>query len=534
MTFNPKRPAVALAAPLFAAGFAVAAHASTLVYCSDGNPEGFDPAPFTLAATFDASSQAIYDRLVRFKPGTTEVEPSLATGWDVSSDGLEYTFHLRPGVKFQTTADFAPTRDLNADDVVFSFERQWKQDNPYFDYNGGIWPYFDGMSMPAILKEVNKVDDQTVVFVLNRPESPLLADLAMDFASIVSKEYADQLLAAKHRERLNTAPVGTGPFKLVGYEEGNSVRFAANPDYWGGAPKVDELTFDITPDASVRVAKLKAGECDIAKAPDPADVAALPPDSPIKLLSVPGANVTYLAYNITQVPFDKPEVRKALNLAIDRAAIVKTVFGGDAVVATSPIPPSVWGHDDLPAPAPDPAAAKTMLAEAGVRNLAMKIWALPDPRPYNPDAKKTAEMIQADLAAAGVKAEIVSQDLAEFLKRSADPKRDGAVVFGWTSDNGDPDNFLSALLGCDAVGISNRAEWCDADFDKLVNEAKATTMQDKRTEDYTKAQALFADQAPWLPIAHADVTAAVAGGVTGFVVDPLGHFRFDQVSVAGD
>jgi dipeptide transport system substrate-binding protein len=522
-------------AALLAVGLASAADAKTLVYCSEGDPEGFDPAPFTLGATFEASSQAIYDRLVAFKPGTTEVAPSLAESWDISADGLEYTFHLRPGVKFQATDGFTPTRDFNADDVVFTFERQWKSDNPYFDYAGGIWPFFTGMSMPAILKEVKKVDDQTVVFTLNRPEAPLLADLAMDFASIVSQEYADALRADGKRELLNEQPVGTGPFRLVDYQKGSTIKYEANPDYWNGKPAVDSLVFDITPDASVRMAKLKSGACDVIGAPPAADIAALPADSKIKALSVPGANVTYLAYNTTQAPFDRVEVRKALNMAIDRQAIIDTVFQGEAAAATTPIPPSVWSYDDaIAADAFDPKAARKMLADAGVSGLSMKIWALPSPRPYNPDAHRTAELIQADLAAVGVKSEIVSQDLGEFLKRSADPKRDGAVVFGWTSDNGDPDNFLSVLLGCDAVGISNRAEWCDQHFDKLVRDARSTPAEAERSSEYKEAQAIFADQAPWFPIAHATVTAAVGDRVTGFVVDPLGRFRFDRVDVAGD
>ncbi len=131
---------------------------------------------------------------MEFKHGSTELTPGLAESYDVSDDGLEYTFHLRQGVKFQTTDFFTPTRDFNADDVVFSFDRQLKADNPWNQYvAGAAWEYSDGMGFPDLIKSVEKVDDMTVKFTLNRPEAPFLADLAMDFASIISKEYADKL-----------------------------------------------------------------------------------------------------------------------------------------------------------------------------------------------------------------------------------------------------------------------------------------------------------------------------------------------------
>ena len=160
-----------------------AAQAKTLVYCSEGSPEGFDPGLYTAGTTFNASSRPVYNRLTEFDRGTTNVIPGLAESWEVSADALEYTFHLRKGVKFQTTDFFTPTRDFNADDVVFTFERQWKKDHPWHQYTAGTaWEYFDGMSMPDLLKEIVKVDDNTVKFVLNRPEAPMLANLAMDFA----------------------------------------------------------------------------------------------------------------------------------------------------------------------------------------------------------------------------------------------------------------------------------------------------------------------------------------------------------------
>lgn len=531
MKFAKRSVAIALAAATFAVAPAAA---KTLVHCAVGSPEGFDPAPFVLDATLDVS-EAIYDRLVAFRPGTTEIAPGLASNWEISDDGLEYTFQLRPDVSFHTSDGFTPTRALNADDVIFSFERQWREDHPYFDYSGGLWPFFTGLSMPETLRDVRKADEMTVVFVLNRPDAAFLSNLALGFASILSQEYADALLEAGERERLNQAPVGTGPFRLAEHDADMAVRLAANPDYWNGAPAIDELVLAATPDSAVRVAKLAAGDCDIAAAPEPADLDEIPQDASITVLQRPGAMITYLAYNTTQPPFDRAEVRRALNMAVNKQAVIDSVFGGQAIPAITPIPPDFGPYDDtLFGQSYDPEEAEAVLSEAGVNGLSLRILPLPTARPFNPDPVSTAAMIRADLATVGVNAEIVDTDFRDFLEQSADPERNGAVIFGWRSDNGDPDNFLSAPLGCDAVGVSNRAHWCNPGFEALIRKGRGETTPEGRNAAYRDALAIFVEEAPWLPIAHALVTAAVSDRVEGFVVDPLGRYRFDTVSLADD
>ena len=152
------------AALLAATVLSGAASAKTFVYCSEGSPEGFDPGLYTAGTTFDAAAHTVYNRLLEFKKGTTETEPGLAESYTISDDGLEYTFKLRPGVKFQTTEFFTPTREMNADDVIFSYERQLKADNPWNAYvPGGSWEYAAGMGFPEVIKSVDKVDDMTVL-----------------------------------------------------------------------------------------------------------------------------------------------------------------------------------------------------------------------------------------------------------------------------------------------------------------------------------------------------------------------------------
>ncbi len=525
--------------PMLSATLAVAAtlcvalpvQAKTLVFCSEGSPEGFNPTLYTAGTTFDASSQAIYNRLAEFERGTTNIAPALAEDWTISGDGLEYTFKLRKGVKFQTTKDFTPTRDFNADDVVFSFLRQLRKDHPYHAVSGGSYEYFNGMSMPDLLKDVVKVDDYTVKFILNRPEAPMIANLGMDFASIFSAEYADAMMKAGTPEKVDLNPVGTGPFQLVAYQKDAVIRYKAHPDYWAGKAAIDNLVFAITPDANVRYQKLRAGECHVMPYPNPADLEAMKSDPEINLLQQEGLNVGYLGFNVEKAPFDNKKVRQALNMAINKQAIIDVVFQGAGKVAKNPIPPTIWSYNDEIQDYPyDPEKAKKLLAEAGVKDLKTNIWAMPVQRPYNPNARRMAELIQADWDKVGVKAEIVSFEWGEYLKRSKEGEHD-SVLLGWTGDNGDPDNFLAVLLGCDAVGGSNRARWCHQPFEDLIQKAKVTSELEDRTKLYKEAQVIFKEEAPWVTTAHAVVFKPVRKEVVDFKINPLGTHVFYGVDL---
>src|SRR6266446_5544563 len=474
--------AVALSA-MMALGFTVSAEAKTLVYCSEASPEGFNPQLFTSGTTLDAT-KPLYNGLVEFVTGKTTLKPGLAEKWSISDDGLTYTFNLRKGVKFHGSG-FTPTRDFNADDVVFSFDRQLNKDNPYAKVSGGTYEYFNDMGMPDIIKSVEKVDDNTVKFTLNHPEAPFLADLAMAFASIQSKEYADAMLKAGTPEKVDLNPVGTGPFTLESYQKDAVIRFSAAADYWGGKPKLDKLVFAITPDAAVRWAKLKANECQV------------------------------------------------INYAINRDAILKAVYQGAGKKAKNPIPPTIWSYNDAVKDyAYSPAKAKALLAEAGLKDgFKAKLWAMPVQRPYNPNAKLMAEMMQADLKKVGIDVEIVSYEWGEYLKRSKAGEHD-MVLLGWTGDNGDPDNFLNQLLSCGAAKDGgNRARWCDKTFDDAVTQAKMTSDIKKRTALYKAAQVEFKAQAPWVTVAHSLVYEPIRTNVKNYKVDPFGLHVFNDVDL---
>lgn len=517
--------ALALSAPAQAA--------KTLVYCSEGSPENFNPMLNTTGTSFDVALP-VYNNLVQFEHGGTKVVPGLAESWTISDDGLVYTFKLRAGAKWHSVGDFKPTRDANADDVIFSFERQWKPDHPFHKISGGAYDYFNDMAMPKLLKSIEKVDDLTVKFTLNAVEAPFLANLAMPFAPIMSAEYGAMLLKKGTPEKLDQVPVGTGPFQFVAYQKDAVIRYKAFEQFWGGRQPLDNLVFAITPDAAVRLAKLKANECQVMPYPNPADIDAMKKDGSIVVQEQEGLNVGYVSFNVTKKPFDDVRVRRAVSMAMDKKAMVAAVYQAAGVPAKNPIPPTMWSYNTAIEDYPyDVERAKKLLADAGYPNgFETDLWAMPVQRPYNPNAKRIAEMMQADLAKVGIKAKIVQYEWGEYRKRMQQGEHQMGML-GWTGDNGDPDNFLYTLLGCEAArqGGNNLSKWCNKEFDDLVVQAKRTTDIAARTKLYEQSQVIFKEEAPWYTIAHSVVYMGLAKNVVGYKMDPFGIHRFEGVDL---
>ena len=510
-----------------------AAQAKTLVYCSEGSPENFNPMINTTGTTFNANLP-IYNRLVEFRPGSTEIQPGLAEKWEVSEDGKTFTFHLRHGVKWHSNKSLKPTRDFDADDVIFSFERQWKDSNPYHKVSGGGYDYFNDMALPKLLQSIDKIDDYTVRFVLNAPQAPFLADLAMDFATIQSKEYADTLLAAGKPEQIDQDPIGTGPFQLVAYSKDSTIRYRAFPQYWGPKPPLDSLVFAIAKDPAVRLAKLRADECQIAVYPNPADLDAIRNDPALQLQSQPGLNIGYLAFNALRPPFTDKRVRQAINYAIDKQSILTAIYQGAGQPAKNLIPPTLWSYNDKVQDWPyDPAKARALLAEAGFPDgFETTLWAMPVQRPYNPDARRMAELMQADLAKVGIKASIVSYEWGEYRKRVQNGEH-GMALLGWTGDNGDPDNFFTPLASCAAArpGGGSASKWCNQDFHTLIDKAVVTANPAERAKLYEQAQVIMHEEAPFYLIAHSVVFLPMRKNVVNFKMSPFGRMQFDAVDL---
>jgi dipeptide transport system substrate-binding protein len=510
------------------------AKGGTLVYCSEGSPEGFQPQFFSTGTTFDAVSVPMFNRLVEFDLGTTNIIPALAESWTVAPDSKAYTFRLRKGVKFHSNANFQPTRDFDADDVLFSWYRMADDNHPFHKFTAGqTFAYFDDMGMKNIVDRVEKLDDYTVRYVLKRPEAPFLADMAMDFASILSKEYFDAMMKKGTPNAADVYPIGTGPFEFVSYQKDATIRYKAFDRYWKGRPQIDSLIYSITRDATARYAKLRTGECHVMAFPKPADLDAMRNDPQLAIQQKEGLNVGYIAFNVEKKPFDSKLVRQALNYATDKESILKAVYQGNGQVAKNPIPPILWGYNNSVQDYPyDPAKAKALLAQAGYANgFEVDLWYLPVTRPYNPDGKRMAELIQADWAKVGVKAKLVTYEWAEYRKRSKTGEQ-AVMMFGWSGDNGDPDNFFVPLLGCEAVkGGGNVSRWCNKPFEELIIKAAQTPVQADRAKLYEQAQMIVHDEAPWIPIAHSVRFDALRKDVRGYLMDATAHHYFNNVEL---
>jgi dipeptide transport system substrate-binding protein len=388
------------------------------------------------------------------------------------------------------------------------------------------------MEFDKLITEIKKVDDMTVKFTLSRPEAPFLADLAMTFAVIHSAEYADQMMAKKTPEKVDTDPIGTGPFVLKRYVKDNSIRYEAFAEYWAGRAKLDKIVFAITPDPNVRFQKLKAGECHLIAEPAPQDLPSVSSNTSLKLMSQPGANVGYLNLNVEKAPFNKLEVRQAIAHALNRDNYMKVIYQGTATVAKNPIPPTVWGAaKDIHDYDYNPEKAKELLKKAGFANgFETELWTLPVSRPYNPNGKKMGELMQADLAKVGIKAKLVSYEWGTYLEKTRKGEFTMAQL-GWTTDNGDPDNFLGTLLTCAAVNSGNMSRWCDKAYDQLIVKAKTVSDVKARTQQYLKAQEVFKKQAPWVTLAHATVYRALRSNVEGYRISPMGTEDFYPVDL---
>ena len=509
------------------------AASKTLVFCSEGNPEALNPQIVTTTTGMNAG-RPMFNTLVEFVPGSTELGPGLAESWTVSGDGREYVFRLRRGVRFHENATFRPTRPMNADDVLFSLLRQWKEDHPYHRVSGAQYDYFKDLGMGELIESIDRLDDLTVRIRLTRPDAPFLANLGMLFNVVHSAEYAEAMLKAGTPERLDREPVGTGPFAFRGYQKDVAIRYAAFPEYWGGRQPIDTLVFSITPNAAVRLTKLRAGECHVMAFPNPSDTGRIEADPTLVLRQLEGLNIGYLALGVTKKPFDDVRVRRAINHAIDKAAIVDAVYQGAGVVAKNPIPPTLWSYNEsIPDEAFDVAAAQRLLTQAGYPDgFETELWYMPVNRAYNPNGKRVAEMIQTDLAKVGIRLRLVTHDWDAYRARLLAGEAPMAL-FGWTGDNGDPDNFLDVLLGCTAAraGGNNIAKWCDTEFDRLVTQGKVTADRPERERLYRRAQEIFKAQAPWVPLAHSVVFMATRREVTGFRMDPLGRNDFAGVDI---
>jgi len=513
---------------------------STFVFGRGTDSVGLDPINVTDGESLRATRQ-IFDSLLRFKPGGFELAPALATEIPKPENGgLSYTLKLRKGVKFHDGTEF------NADAVKFNFDRWRDTKNPYhkgggsatseFSYYSGSYRGFDDDS---VIQGIDVVDEYTVRFSLKEQFGPFIANLTMSPFAIASPE-----AIKKNVDDFWKEPVGTGPYKFVTWERNSQIRVEANDDWWGsslpasqgyGGPHLKQVIIKTIPDNTQRVAALTGNQLNAADGLVPDDVPSVEDQQGFTVKFRPPNTIGYLAMNNEKPPFDDPQVRQAFNYAINIPQIVESVLRGQGEVASNYMPSLLQYFNKNIKPYPyDPDKAKQMLKDAGAANLKTELWYMPIPRPYMPDAKSMAQVMQQNLEKVGVSAKLVTYEWGTYLVKTGKGEHPMCLL-GWTGDNGDPDNFLNVLLNSSSATPENAlnvAYYKNPEVDKLMEQGQTTVDDNERQKAYYQAQEIMHEDAPWVPIAYVTPPLAAQDTVEGLDPNPTSSEPFNTVDFA--
>ncbi|MFT8319083.1 MAG: ABC transporter substrate-binding protein [Sporolactobacillus sp.] len=496
----------------------------TLVFGRGADTTSLDPAVVTDGESFRVT-QNIFDTLVsyNYSKQSTDVIPSLATSWKITNGGKTYTFNLKKGVKFQDGTAF------NAQAVVFNFNR-WMNGK-----KSGKFAYFPSMfggykgDAGLVIKSVTAPNASTVVFSLKRPSAPFLKNLAMSpFA--ISSPAAVKKYGSKYG---STAAVGTGAYSFKSWKRNDTITLVKSKNYWKkGLPKISKLIFKVIPDNSSRLNALKNGEIDLMDGVNPSDVSGVSGNKQYHVYYRPPMNIAYMGFNVTMKPFNNKKVRQALNMAVDKSAIIKAFYNGQAQAATNPMPPSLLGFDKNIKPyAYNLKAAKKLLAEAGYPNgFSTTLYTMSNPRDYMPEPQNVAQSVQSTFGKIGVKVKIVTVEWSSYIAKLT---KGGAPMYmmGWTGDNGDPDNFLYTLLDKDSIGANNFSFYQNAQLHKILINAQTETNDAKRVALYDKAQVILHSDAPWVPLVYGKPVLVGKSTITGYTPSPTGTEPLDTVNI---
>jgi len=472
----------------------------------------------------------IFDTLVAFKRGSTEIVPSLATSWTTSEDKLVWTFTLREGVRFHDGSG------LDADAVVFSFERQHDPSHPARKKSSVFSYYHNNFKS---LDKVEAVDPLTVRFTLKEPYAPFLAALALFNCAIVSPTaFASEGKDEEGRYRYNFAqkPVGSGPFEFESWEKDAHITLRANQDYWDGAPYIDKLIFKPITDPQARLKELESGGIHGMDNPELKDLDTIRGNPDLRLLASPGINVCYLAMHTGKKPFDDVRVRQAVAFAIDKKRIIAAAYRSLAKPAVSMCPETMMGfHDTLIDRARDLSRSRRLLAEAGLPDgFSTSLWFPAGQRTYLPNPENTAIQIQQDLKEIGIQVKLVKLEWSALLKATQNGEHDMCLM-GWMADIFDPDNFLYVLLDKDNAvpGVANNLSFYTGQrvHEKLI-EAQRTYDWFKRERLYHDVQEILHDEVPTVPLATVPDFRVLRQNVRGYTIYPAGGEYFRHVSFA--
>lgn len=494
LTLRPILPVVIIilmAAYLLAPRDKPAEAPDTLVYALAQPPLTLDPRRTTDDRAFPILLN-VFEGLLRFRPGETTVEPALAEKYTVSDDGLRWTFHLRENVCFHDGSR------LSARSVQSLIAQQLSAGDNLYPYAGHIY---------APIKEVEVKDDLVLTLHLHYPYAPLARNLAMPQAAIVKPGFeADR-------------PLGTGPYCIAAARE-NRVVLESHARYRGGPPHIEKIVFEVITDPQERCKALKNGKVHLAEQLRPRDTATAEEFSTLEIV---GRDLSYLAFYTNQKPFDNPLLRRAAARAIDPGAIIRELCPGEVVPARGPLPPGMPGGNADPETASDPKEKAPPETDAGAADMEITIITYEGPRPYNPaGGTALADAVARQLEAAGFRTGVVSYDWEE-CKQAIKRQEGNAYLFGWISDNADPDDFLYNLLHSSQIaGGMNSTRYADAHVDALLQSARQSHDEEKRRQIYNQALELIATDQPWVCLHHSVRTVSHRPEIEGLVPQPLG------------
>jgi len=505
------------------------ANQQVLVYGSGGSPVNLEPGNITDGNSLIVQQQ-IYERLLEFKPGTTDLQPSLATSWSVSADGKTWTFKLRPGVKFHDGTDF------DAEAVKFNVERWWDAKNPNGYRNAGrsyeIWQQiFGGFKgdQNSLLQNFVVVDKSTIQFVLKQPFAAFPAAIGSGFFGMASPTAIKK--AGANYGTPNSLAVGTGPFIFKEWRTGDRVTLTKNPNYWQkDLPKTNQLVIRFVTDPAARLAQLRAGQIDFTVDLAPDQIKEIQSDPNLIAVPRPSFNVGYLALNTSYKPLADVRVRQAIDLAINKQQIVQA-FWGNLGETTPHFLPNIlsWATSKtLTKTESNPQKAKELLTQAGYPNgFDLELWYMPVSRPYFPTPKPIAEAFAADLSAIGIRVKLNTKDWAAYI---ADRKKSPgfqAFMLGWTADYGDPDSFYYPHFS--PGGTVDIGGWKNAKVLQLLNQGRATGDQSARAKIYAQIDEILHQEAVRLPIVHSQPLSAKRKNIEGWIPSPLGSENFTRI-----
>lgn len=523
-----------------------------LIYCTHASGFSFNPQTSDAGTSMNVVTEQIYNKLFEIS-NTAIPTPILAQSYSISPDGKIITIYLRKGIKFHHTDWFKPTRDFNADDVVFSLNRVLGYETylptleqSAVDYKNPQYrifheqakkvrfPYFESIKLNQKIESVKALNPHTVQITLFKPDASILSHLASQYAIIFSQEYAVQLNADDNLVQLDLLPVGTGPYKVKNYFRNQYVRLEKNEDYWKKDAKIKNIIIDLSTDRTGRLVKFFNGECQIASYPEVSQLGLLKEnDKRYYVKSAEGMNLAYLAFNFQNAVIQDEQVRRAIAQAINRQRIIKTIYHNTATVANNIIPNISWASSvNTPDFAYDfnPSEAKKVLQD---KRLHLNMWVLNEEQVYNPAPLKTAELIKEDLNNVGVNITIRSVTRT-FLIDQLNKKSENydMILTGWLAGNLDPDSFMRPILSCNVASeMTNLSNWCDEDFDQLMDKALDSPNLWERAHVYNQAQELILSKLPIVPLANMKRVLVVNSRVRHIEMNPFGSLNFSTLSL---